>query len=74
MVHSDVLQVPANWKYGADTFFETYHLNSLHHETFRGLFSPTCVFDTFGPHHRFTFAPQMLPEWVDMPPNSGRST
>lgn len=68
VVHADLLQVTGNWKYGADTFFETYHLNSLHYETFKGLFSPTCVFDTFGPHHRFTFAPQMLPEWVDMPP------
>ena len=68
VVHADLLQVTGNWKYGADTFFETYHLNSLHYETFKGLFSPTCVFDTFGPHHRFTFAPQMLPEWVSMPP------
>ncbi|MEO6717612.1 MAG: aromatic ring-hydroxylating dioxygenase subunit alpha [Novosphingobium sp.] len=68
VVHADLLSVTGNWKYGADTFFETYHLNSLHYESFRGLFSPTCVFDTFGPHHRFTFAPQMLPEWVTMPP------
>jgi len=69
VVHADMLSVSGNWKYGADTFFETYHLNSLHYETFKGLFSPTCVFDTFGPHHRFTFAPQMLPEWVSMPPS-----
>jgi phenylpropionate dioxygenase-like ring-hydroxylating dioxygenase large terminal subunit len=68
VVHADLLHVTGNWKYGADTFFETYHLNSLHYETFKGLFSPTCVFDAFGPHHRFTFAPQMLPEWVNMPP------
>ena len=68
VIHADLLEVTGNWKYGADTFFETYHLNSLHYETFRGLFSPTCVFDTFGPHHRFTFAPQMLPDWIDMPP------
>ena len=27
ITHSDALQVPANWKYGLDTFFETYHLN-----------------------------------------------
>jgi phenylpropionate dioxygenase-like ring-hydroxylating dioxygenase large terminal subunit len=70
VVHEDLLPVTGNWKFGADTFFETYHLNSLHFETFRGLFSPTCVFDTFGPHHRFTFAPQMLPEWVDTPPET----
>lgn len=63
IVHSDTLQVPANWKYGLDTFFETYHLNSLHRETFKGLFSPVCVFDTFGPHHRYTFAPLTLSQW-----------
>jgi hypothetical protein len=50
-----------------DTFFETYHLNALHRETFKGFFSPICVFDTFGPHHRFTFAPLALDEWVKTP-------
>jgi nitrite reductase/ring-hydroxylating ferredoxin subunit len=68
VTHADDLHVEANWKYGLDTFFETYHLNSLHRETFRGLFSPICVFDTFGPHHRFTFAPLTLSEWVEMAP------
>jgi nitrite reductase/ring-hydroxylating ferredoxin subunit len=67
VVHSDALPVPANWKYGLDTFFETYHLNSLHRETFRGLFSPVCVFDPVGPHHRFTFAPLVIDDWVGMP-------
>lgn len=68
VVHSDVLDVGANWKYGLDTFFETYHLNSLHYETFKGLFSPICVFDTFGPHHRYTFAPLNIEQWPDMDP------
>ena len=67
VMYADTLQVPASWKYGLDTFFETYHLNSLHRETFRGLFSPVCVLDTFGPHHRFTFSPNNLASWVDMP-------
>ncbi|MCB2078129.1 MAG: aromatic ring-hydroxylating dioxygenase subunit alpha [Novosphingobium sp.] len=66
VVHEDVLSVDANWKYGLDTFFETYHLNALHFETFRGLFSPICVFDTFGPHHRYTFAPLGIEGWTDM--------
>jgi phenylpropionate dioxygenase-like ring-hydroxylating dioxygenase large terminal subunit len=65
VTHSDTLHVPANWKYGLDTFFETYHLNALHRETFKGLFSPVNVFDTFGPHHRYTFAPLGLADWVD---------
>jgi len=69
IVHADTLQVPANWKYGLDTFFETYHLNSLHRETFRGLFSPVNVFDRFGPHHRYTFAPLNLAKWTEIPEN-----
>jgi nitrite reductase/ring-hydroxylating ferredoxin subunit len=67
IVHSNALPVHANWKYGLDTFFETYHLKSLHRETFKGLFSPVCVFDTFGPHHRYTFAPIGIGEWADIP-------
>jgi nitrite reductase/ring-hydroxylating ferredoxin subunit len=66
-VHQDDLPVPANWKYGLDTFFETYHLNSLHRETFKGLFSPVCVFEKFGRHHRYTFAPLVVRDWVNMP-------
>ncbi|MBW8755626.1 MAG: aromatic ring-hydroxylating dioxygenase subunit alpha [Sphingomonadales bacterium] len=67
VVHADALPVQANWKYGLDTFFETYHLNSLHRETFKGLFSPVCVFDPVDPHHRYTFAPLNLSEWVSLP-------
>lgn len=67
IVQADALPVRANWKYGLDTFFETYHLNSLHRETFRGLFSPINVFDTFGPHHRYTFSPLNIAEWPAMP-------
>lgn len=69
IVHADALPVDANWKYGLDTFFETYHLNSLHRETFRGLFSPVCVFDTVGAHHRYTFAPLDLPAWTETAEN-----
>lgn len=67
ITHSDRLPVRANWKYGLDTFFETYHLNSLHRETFKGLFSPICVFRAAGLHHRYTFAPLDIHAWVDRP-------
>lgn len=72
VVHSDTLHVDANWKYGLDTFFETYHLNVLHRDTFRGLFSPVCVFDTFGAHHRYTFAPLDIDDWVAKPEGEWR--
>jgi carnitine monooxygenase subunit len=64
VTHRDLLPVRANWKYGLDTFFETYHLKSLHRETFRGLFSPLCVFYAAGLHHRYTFSPLGIQEWV----------
>jgi phenylpropionate dioxygenase-like ring-hydroxylating dioxygenase large terminal subunit len=56
-----------NWKYTLDTFFETYHLNALHGDTFKGLFSQLCVFDTFGPHHIYTFTPFKIHDWKNMP-------
>jgi nitrite reductase/ring-hydroxylating ferredoxin subunit len=64
VTHRDLLPVRANWKYGLDTFFETYHLRSLHRESFRGLFSPICVFYTAGLHHRYTFSPLGIQDWV----------
>jgi nitrite reductase/ring-hydroxylating ferredoxin subunit len=64
VTHRDLLPVRANWKYGLDTFFETYHLKSLHRETFRGLFSPLCVFYAAGLHHRYTFSPLGIQGWV----------
>ena len=74
VVHADVLPVPATGNMALDTFFETYHLNSLHRETFKGLFSPICVFDTFGPHHRYTFAPLTSPTGSTCPRGlAGRS-
>ncbi len=61
-----VVSSAANWKYTIDTYFETYHLNALHGDSFRGLFSPLCVFDTFGPHHIYTFTPFKIAEWANM--------
>jgi phenylpropionate dioxygenase-like ring-hydroxylating dioxygenase large terminal subunit len=66
-VHGDDLPVTGNWKYGLDTFFETYHLTSLHKQTFEGFFSPINEFETFGPHHRYTFLPLVVHEWVNQP-------
>jgi nitrite reductase/ring-hydroxylating ferredoxin subunit len=46
----------SNWKYALDTYFENYHLPVLHRESFAKIFaSGLCLFDTWGPHHRFTF-------------------
>ena len=46
----------ANWKYALDTYFENYHLPVLHRDSFAKIFAHgLCLFDTWGPHHRFTF-------------------
>jgi nitrite reductase/ring-hydroxylating ferredoxin subunit len=46
----------ANWKYALDTYFENYHLPVLHRDSFARIFAHgLCLFDTWGPHHRFTF-------------------
>jgi nitrite reductase/ring-hydroxylating ferredoxin subunit len=63
----DEVNIPSNWKYTLDTYFETYHLRSLHGVTFGDLFSPLCVFETWGPHHRYTFSPSTIYDWVNMP-------
>jgi nitrite reductase/ring-hydroxylating ferredoxin subunit len=66
-IHYDDVHNPSNYKLTLDTYFETYHLNSLHRDTFKGLFSPLCVFDTFGPHHLYTFTPLNIYDWVNIP-------
>lgn len=63
----DEVSIPSNWKYTLDTYFETYHLRSLHGVTFGDLFAPLCVFDTWDRHHRFTFTPLAIYDWVDTP-------
>lgn len=46
----------SNWKYALDTYFENYHLPVLHRDSFAKIFAQgLCLFDTWGPHHRFTF-------------------
>jgi phenylpropionate dioxygenase-like ring-hydroxylating dioxygenase large terminal subunit len=63
----DEVNIASNWKYTLDTYFETYHLRSLHGITFANLFAPLCAFETFGPHHRYTFSPATIYDWANMP-------
>lgn len=59
---------PSNWKYALDTYFENYHLPSLHRDSFAKIFaSGLCLFDTWGPHHRFTFPHRQVEQWIDKP-------
>lgn len=50
----DVLRRDFNWKFGVDTFQEVFHVDILHKETLKGLFSGLATLEGLGRHHRFT--------------------
>ena len=59
---------PANWKYALDTYFENYHLPALHRDSFAKVFAHgLCIFETWGPHHRFTFPHRDIHDWIGKP-------
>jgi phenylpropionate dioxygenase-like ring-hydroxylating dioxygenase large terminal subunit len=65
LVLSDEVRSPANWKYTLDTYFENYHLPSLHRDTFAKVFAHNlCLLETWGPHQRFTFPQRSIHEWM----------
>lgn len=67
-VLEDEVHSPSNWKYTLDTYFENYHLPVLHAKSFAKVFAANlCLFDTWGPHHRFTFPHRTIHDWVDKP-------
>jgi nitrite reductase/ring-hydroxylating ferredoxin subunit len=67
-VLEDDIHSPSNWKYALDTYFENYHLPVLHAKSFAKIFaSDLCLFDTWGPHHRFTFPHRTIRDWIGKP-------
>ncbi len=68
LVLSDEVRSPANWKYTLDTYFENYHLPSLHRDTFAKVFAHNlCLLETWGRHQRFTFPQRSIYEWMHKP-------
>jgi hypothetical protein len=68
LVLSDEVQTPSNWKYALDTYFENYHLPSLHRNTFANVFAHNlCLLETWGPHQRFTFPQRSIHDWMHKP-------
>lgn len=58
----------SNWKYAMDTYLESYHLPTLHRNTFANVFeSNLFLLDMFGPHCRFTFPHRGLDKWIGRP-------
>jgi hypothetical protein len=67
-VLTDEVQVCSNWKYTIDTYFENYHLPSLHRNSFAHVFAHNlCMLETWGPHQRFTFPQHSIHEWMNKP-------
>jgi phenylpropionate dioxygenase-like ring-hydroxylating dioxygenase large terminal subunit len=65
---TDEVQSAANWKYTLDTYFENYHLPSLHRDTFASVFAHNlCLLETWGPHQRFTFPQASIHDWKNKP-------
>jgi nitrite reductase/ring-hydroxylating ferredoxin subunit len=59
---------PSNWKYVLDTYFENYHLPSLHKNTFANVFAVNlCLLETWGRHQRFTFPQRSIHDWMNKP-------
>lgn len=58
----------SNWKYAMDTYLESYHLTSLHRDTFAHVFeSNLFLLDNWGPHYRFTFPHKGVRQWIGKP-------
>jgi len=61
---SQVLTPRINWKFGIDTFLESYHLPALHRATVAPLIrGNTGAFDVFGDHARLTMLRYSAAEW-----------
>ena len=58
----------SNWKFAMDTYLESYHLATLHRDSFANIFeSNLFLFDMFGPHFRFAFPHRGLEKWIGKP-------
>lgn len=61
---SETLTPKINWKFGIDTFLESYHLPALHRATVAPLIrGNTGAFDAFGDHSRLTMLRYSSTEW-----------
>ncbi|HEV8096380.1 MAG TPA: SRPBCC family protein [Burkholderiales bacterium] len=61
---AEVLTPKINWKFGIDTFLESYHLPALHRATVAPLIrGNTGAFDAFGDHSRLTMLRYSANEW-----------
>jgi phenylpropionate dioxygenase-like ring-hydroxylating dioxygenase large terminal subunit len=65
---SQTLTPRINWKFGVDTFLESYHLPALHRATVAPLIrGNTGAFDAFGDHARLTMLRYTAAEWEGRP-------
>ena len=64
-VKSTLMTAKSNWKYILDTFYENYHLPSMHSKTlapnYRGDIN---LYDIYGPHFRFVQVERSMEQWL----------
>jgi carnitine monooxygenase subunit len=66
-----VVNIDANWKFTLDTFFESYHFQTLHAKTLATQsFGNVLIHDEFGPHQRIMIPARFFAAWVDKPETS----
>jgi len=65
---SETMTPAINWKFGIDTFLESYHLPALHRTTVAPLIRGNLgSFDAFGDHGRLAFARHSSAAWDEKP-------
>jgi phenylpropionate dioxygenase-like ring-hydroxylating dioxygenase large terminal subunit len=63
-----VVNVDANWKFTLDTFFESYHFQTLHSKSLAAQsFGNVLIHDAFGPHQRIMIPARFFADWVGRP-------
>jgi len=65
---SELMTPAINWKFGIDTFLESYHLPALHRKTVAPLIRGNLgAFEAFGDHGRLAFARHSSTAWDGRP-------
>jgi len=65
---SELMTPAINWKFGIDTFLESYHLPALHRKTVAPLIRGNLgAFEAFGDHGRLVFARHSSAAWDGRP-------
>lgn len=64
-VKSTLMTAKSNWKFILDTFYEGYHLASMHKQTLSPSYRHDIhIYDVYGPHFRFVNVARDVEKWL----------